>query len=187
MHQGCGDLTAAFLTAGQELVPLFQDVLQLEDAADPGQSLLGLRAAGSVKDAPAQQVLPNGEEVVQHVLLVDDADLSADLVVLLAEGVTADGGGAAVRLEQGGEHIDRGGFAGTVDAKKTKHRALFHGEADVIHGGEGAVGFGQVVDFDDVHAVTSMCCAMIIQKELTGNQLFSGKLRFLRGKLQQER
>ena len=141
VHQGGGNLAAALLATGEGFVLFLEDVLQLQNLAQPVQLGCGLAAVGTMEDAPAEQVLPDGEQVVQHVLLVDDANLAADLFILLANLVAADGGGATIGAQQGREHVDGGGLACAVNAQETQHGALFNREADVVYGSQVAVGF----------------------------------------------
>ena len=55
---------------------------------------------------------------------------------------------AAAGLEQAGEDLDRGGFAGAVGAEIADDLAGMDGEGDVFDGGQAAVAFGDVLELE---------------------------------------
>jgi hypothetical protein len=58
-----------------------------------------------------------------------------------------------VRMARGGrqepgEDLHRGALAGTIRPEESDDLSLLHLERDVVHGGDGTVFFGQVLDAD---------------------------------------
>src|SRR5580693_4312598 len=74
----------------------------------------------------------------------DFAQRPAQLVVVL----TVDPGRPGVRPVQAEQHPHRGGLAGAVRAEETGHRPGPHVEAEVVHGGGGAVALDQAACLD---------------------------------------
>src|SRR6476646_697492 len=64
----------------------------------------------------------------------EETDVGADFFGVLDDVVAADGGGAVGGLEDGGEHAQRGGFAGAVGAEQAVNLAGLTLKADVIDG-----------------------------------------------------
>ncbi|GFP31443.1 hypothetical protein HKBW3S34_02363 [Candidatus Hakubella thermalkaliphila] len=54
-----------------------------------------------------------------------------------------------------GEHIDRGGLAGSVRAQETEDLPLKHRENDLIYGQDILELLGQAVNLDDIHSSTT--------------------------------
>ncbi len=83
----------------------------------------------------------------------EKTDAGADFFGSLDDVVTANEGGAAGGLEDGGEHAERGGFAGAIGPEEAVNPARLAGEADAIDGADFAAflvlkAFGQTASFD---------------------------------------
>ena len=146
VQEAAGDFEAALHSAGEGFdvgilaLPEFEELEQVLGA-------LGAELAGDVvEDSVEVHVFVRGLLVVEAGILEDDAETLAGL--LLADGrveaVELDA--AAGGTEQGGEHLDCGGFAGSVGAEEGEDFALGDVEGDVVDGEEIAEFFGEVVD-----------------------------------------
>src|SRR6266403_312241 len=126
LHHAGGELVAA---AVAELVHV-QAAENVVDAFFQG---------GFVEAIEAAEVFNKflgGEPAIESGGGGEEADVGADLFGLLDDVVAADDGGAIGRLEDGGEHTERGGFTGAVSAEKAVNSARLAGEADVIDGAD---------------------------------------------------
>jgi hypothetical protein len=103
----------------------------------------------SVEATDHLQVLAPGERFVDRRILPGEAD---DLAHGLRVGHHIDAiypGGAAVGLQQGGEHAHERGLAGAVRAEQAKDRARLDVEVDAIEGFGRAERLLDPSNFDD--------------------------------------
>ena len=152
VQAGSGELQALADTERQRSGFLFSDgseVVLGECFADGG-----FAARAQAVEAGVQfEVLPHGEFFVKAEGLrhVADAHPGGDAACVHRRAKQA--GAAAAGLQEAGEHFHGGGFAAAVAAEEAEDFAFFDGEADVVHGGEVAEGFGEAVCFDSGRGV----------------------------------
>src|SRR6266850_5233791 len=152
LHHAGGELVAA---AVAELV----HVQAAENVVD------AFFQAGFVEAIEAAEVFNEflgGEPAIESGGGGEEADVGADFFGLLDDVVAADDGGAIGGLEDGGEHAERGGFAGAVSAEKTVNLSGLAGKADVIYGADFAAllvleALGQATSFNHRRTPRWLC------------------------------
>ena len=147
VQAGSGELQALADTERQRSGFLFSDgseVVLGECFADGG-----FAARAQAVEAGVQfEVLPHGEFFVKAEGLRHVADAHPGGDAACVHWCAEEFGVATAGLQEASEHFHGGGFAAAVAAEKAEDFAFFDGEADVVHGGEVAEGFGEAVCFD---------------------------------------
>ena len=109
----------------------------------------GFAARAQAVEAGVQfEVLSDGEFFVEAEGLRHVADAHPGRDAACVHRCAEQAGATTAGLQEAGEHFHGGGFAAAVAAEEAEDFAFFDGEADVIHGGEVAKGFGEAVCFD---------------------------------------
>jgi len=148
MEKAAGDFETALHAAGELLDLVVAALPELKEL----EELLGALAADfcryTVEHAVDLHVLPSSKVLVERGVLKDDAEAAARFVLAPLRVETVKLYGAAGRPKQGGEHLDGGGFAGSVGAEEGENLAGGYLEGDVVDGGEGAEGLHEVLDAD---------------------------------------
>ncbi len=123
----------------------FLDAALLQAVVDP-------RGPAGAVDAlelrAIRQVLADAHLGVQRHALRQVADALADVHRLVHHVVPGDPGVAAGCGQPGRENAHAGGLPGPVRAEEPDEFAGLHLEGDVVHGQDGAVVLGQVLDLD---------------------------------------
>ena len=109
-----------------------------------------LAATQSGHSPEEYEVVHRGQLRVEGELLWADADDLSYLVAVARDGVAADGDVAVVGLENGGEHSDGRGLAGSVRPEQAEDLLGADGEGDVVDGLDGAKGFSEMAGYDEV-------------------------------------
>ena len=121
------------------------------------------QAAGFVFDEPflhaAQaadelEVFEAGEVGVDLGFFGDVAEMGAVGGEVFVDVAAGEEDFAVGGLDHAGDHLDGGGFAGAVGAEVAEDFAFAEGEADVLHGGDGAIALGGVIELQ--HDLTPM-------------------------------
>ena len=117
---------------------------------NPLLPLLGLRGGNFVDTTVEVDVLLHGEVIIEGELLGHIAD---DLLDLLGLGhyieafhMSLAGGWP----EKAAEHPDRGGFPGSIGAKKPEDLSPVHLKADVVNGYKGTEDLDELVDLNGI-------------------------------------
>src|SRR5579859_685523 len=126
LHHAGGELVAAAVAEAVH-------VQTIEDVVD------ALFEGGFVEAIQAAEVFDKflgGEPAIEGRGGGEETDVGADFFGMFDDVIAADGGGAVGGLENGGEHAERGGLAGTVGSEEAVYLAGLAGEADVIDGAD---------------------------------------------------
>src|SRR3989442_6438798 len=118
VDQAQSDVEPPFLAARISAGLAVGGALQLELLDGLGGSLLRGRSRHAVKPALEDELSPAGDLAVGTTGLADVTDPVANPVLLCGEVAARDTRGAAARRQQGGEHAQRGRFAGAVRAEQ---------------------------------------------------------------------
>ena len=94
------------------------------------------------------EVLEPGEMGVDLGFFGDVAEVGAEGGEVVVDVAAGEEDLAAGGLDEADDHFDGGGFAGAVGAEVAEDVAGGEGEADVFDGGDAAVGFGDVFEFE---------------------------------------
>jgi len=139
-----GDVEAAAHAAGVGGDPAAGRV----DEAEPGKQAVGdlPRALHAPQLGDHDEVLPAGEDLVHRRELAGKADRVPDLRGLRRDVEPADGGGAAVGLEEGREDPDERGLPGAVGAEQREDGPARHVEFDAPEDVQVLVGLPQPAD-----------------------------------------
>jgi hypothetical protein len=153
---GEGELLAhAVGVVGDELLGFVGEAHELEEF---GGALGGGGFIQAIHAADEGEVLAGGEFAEEGHAFGDDADVTFHFDGVVEEILTEDLNGAGGGGEQAGEHLDGGGFAGSVGAEEAEELAGFDREIEVVDGGEGVKGTRESVGSDggrhDVESVT---------------------------------
>ena len=105
-------------------------------------------ALDALELGPVGEVLADAHLGVERHALGQVADALADLHRLVHHVEPGDPGVAAGGGQPGGEDAHAGGLAGPVGAEEADEFAGLDLEGDVVHGQDGAVVLGQVLDVD---------------------------------------
>ena len=117
----------------------------IDQLVDPG----AVAVAREVEDAGVEfEVLTDRELAVEGEGLRHVADALARGQVVGVHGIAEEPGLALGGGEEAGQHLHRGGLAATVGAEEAEDLAAADGEADAVHGGEGAEPLGEVGGLD---------------------------------------
>ena len=141
-HAG-GEVEAALLSAGEFVaaaVGVFGEADEFEGFVDVHGVFVEF--GGEVEHFAWGEALAGGAA------LEDDADAAGEGVALAAGVEAEDGDGAFVAVAVALHDFDQGGFAGAVGSEQCVDLAGVDGEVDVVDGADGAVAFGESVDFD---------------------------------------
>ena len=128
----------------------------LRDVVDPAEEFEGF----DYSDVP-----PKLSALAEH-----DADGFHVLAALAVGNVTVDADFAAGGDQDAGKHLDGGGFSGAVGADVADHFAAFDGEADAVHGGDGAVIADEKILDRAPDAFTSFECAEVLAEFVNVNE-----------------
>src|SRR4029453_17175440 len=129
-----GDVEPPAHAAGVVLAELAGGVGQPE-RVEKFAGALGGRPVRETQQAPDQdEVLAPAELLVHGGELPGEADRGAHRVRVLDYVVPQDPGGAGVGPEQGGQHAQGGGLAGTVGAEHPEDGARADGQVDAVDG-----------------------------------------------------
>src|SRR5947209_4043731 len=113
VEQAPGDLEPSLHPARERLHVLVPTVPQPDELQDLAHADLQLVGWDAVQLAVEAEVLGRGEVAVEGRVLEDEADLPADVVPLGHHVVPRHLGTAGCGAQQGAQHVDGGGFAGT--------------------------------------------------------------------------
>ena len=86
----------------------------------------------AIEPAVDVEHLPAGQVGVEHQVLEGHADPPPHLVGRAHDIVPRDAGAAGGRLHQGGQYIDRRGFASAIGAEQRVDAAVRHAEVDAV-------------------------------------------------------
>ncbi|CCH16009.1 Protein of unknown function [Micromonospora lupini str. Lupac 08] len=128
------DLDAPTLAAGVGLALAVGVLGELEGLQRADGALLRVGLADAVHPGVQDQFLAGGGLVPGAAALRDVADATPHLRRVLAQVGAGDGGLAAVRLDERGEHPQRGGLAGAVGAEEAEDLTLGDLQVDAPYG-----------------------------------------------------
>ena len=100
-----------------------------------------------VEPADHVEVLETGQVLVDGRVLTGDADHGPDALGPRQHVDPVDRRGALIRLDQRGEHLDRGGLARAVRAEKRLHRSLRNLQVEAVERVNGFRTAGRYVFF----------------------------------------
>ncbi len=112
--------------------------LQTRERKDPALLLFALLFRNAVDSGEKVQVFLDGHVVIERKLLRHVADLFPDFGRAESTGLPGQLHASAGLRQQSAEHLDGGGFAGSVRAQQTVDFAVFHMGGHVFYGGERA-------------------------------------------------
>ena len=146
VDQGLGHHQASLQAAGELVHRLLQVRTEIE-ALDQ-QLAPGLVGGVAVVAGVEAQGVVDVEKVVDHDLLVHDADQAAGEAVVAAVVVAEDADLPGVDAGDAGDHVDGGALAGPVGAEQAEDFALLDEERDVVDGFVRGVALGEVADIE---------------------------------------
>ena len=130
---------------GDEFLWLVGEVHEVEELVG---ALVGGIAFEAVHASDEAKIFRRSEAAEEGEAFGKDADLTFDVEgvggEVDAEEVDAAGGGS----KEAGEHLDGGGFAGTVGAEESKELTGGDVEGDIVDSGEGPEAAGEVAEGD---------------------------------------
>jgi hypothetical protein len=127
---------------GDELFGFVGEAHELEELCGAAG---GGGAVEAVHAADEGEVFAGGELAEEGHAFGDDADVAFDVDGVIEEVLAEDLDRAGAGGEEAREHLDGGGFTGTVGAKEAEKLTRLNGKVDVIHGREAVEGAGECV------------------------------------------
>ena len=147
-HQGEGDGEALLLPSG-EVAVLGAALLSQPEVLDEAVRVGWI----GVERGEQPDGLGHRHPVGELALLELDSHEGPELVAVLDGIKPEDPDRSRVGSAQAGDRLDRRGLPCAVRPEDAEDLSLFDGEGNAVDGRLGAVALGDVVDFDDVHAV----------------------------------
>ena len=120
MQQGPGNIDTAALAAGEFAHGAIQQVFKVQKLCQLRQAYLEGLAGNAIEGGPAFQIVPDGENAVQHGVLEYHAQAALQVVPGMVDVFSADQHLTAVSGKLAAEDGDGGGFACAVDPQKGK-------------------------------------------------------------------
>ena len=122
------------LAAAQLAEGTVENVGKREHPVELGKALFPRPAADAVKGGTGEQVFTDGEPVVEHRPLKDDAHALLDRPGVTVEIEPADMHAALILRKDGAEDVDGRALARSVDAEEGKEAPPLHAEGDALDG-----------------------------------------------------
>ena len=141
------------------------------------RDMLGAGQGAFLKIVHEVQIFAHRHVQIQRRLLRQVADVGLGLIRLLQHVVAVDFHNALRRRQIAGENVHGSGFSRAVRPQEPEDFALFHCEADMVHGAVPAISLRQVLYLDHGFAIPPVSIrAGKPRRALLSNALFCGCL-----------